>query len=989
MELVERDDEVRLLTGLYAECAAGRGRVVLVSGPVATGKTALMWSLAARVGAEGGRFLGAVASRAEQWLPLGVVDQVLRAAGALTPRVRRLLDVGVETVMAAQERESDAGEQPLAPTLYALSLAMLDLADQSPLVISIDDLQYIDIASLQCLSHLAHRVHSARMLVVLNECTSIQPAYPTLRADLVRQPHTRRVRLRTLSPAGTAALLRPRLDAPTATALAADVHAASGGNPLLVNALIEDLRNGPDGRLVPGEAFDQAVLECLYRGESSTLAYAQTLALLGQPVTAEVAGELAGLGAELAERAARCLHEIGLVDGGRVRHARAAAAILHSIDPDERVAMHDRAAQLLYRHRAPAAVIARHLLAGGANPPWATTLLHEASKQALTAGDTPAALTYLRAAQHAHPDHEDAVAIQSALARVEWRLDPATALRHLDTLAEAARAGRLGTSGASATVHYLLWHGQIDKAVDLLNHLYATPSAQGEPDNEANACLQAARIWLICFYPAHAHRIGRAATGADGDAPEGPAATAGTAHGPAATPAARGAGTPARSRDASIVLAAGQRGSIRPDAVASAERLLQHTRLDDPTIGAIIAALSTLIYADRLDAATTWCQSFLAEAGNHQAPTWRALLMTIRAEVELRRGNLPQAEKDAQTALNLISTDGWGIAIGFPIATLLLAATGAGRYDVAARYLAVRVPAGMFETLPGLHYLHARGAYYLATHNHRSALRDFHACRQLMTTRNIDIPGLVPWRTSSAHAYLCLGDQRQAVHLVHEQLQRLQPQHQRTRGITLRTLAAVSDVNKRPALLNEAVNALKQAGDRLELAHAFADLSRALYDLGEPNRARGMLRTAQHIARQCNALGLLRTLNPDGDTALPAPAAGAGPRVIPADDPIGVLVAAGATGDDAAAGCSSGDGSASRAAAATSTIELNITELSAAERRVAALAAQGHTNREIASKLYVTISTVEQHLTRVYRKLKVNRRSQLSPGLHLDIVDPH
>ena len=40
---------------------------------------------------------------------------------------------------------------------------------------------------------------------------------------------------------------------------------------------------------------------------------------------------------------------------------------------------------------------------------------------------------------------------------------------------------------------------------------------------------------------------------------------------------------------------------------------------------------------------------------------------------------------------------------------------------------------------------------------------------------------------------------------------------------------------------------------------------------------------------------------------------------------------------------------------------------------MATLAAAGHTNREISEKLFVTISTVEQHLTRIYRKLNVTR----------------
>lgn len=56
-------------------------------------------------------------------------------------------------------------------------------------------------------------------------------------------------------------------------------------------------------------------------------------------------------------------------------------------------------------------------------------------------------------------------------------------------------------------------------------------------------------------------------------------------------------------------------------------------------------------------------------------------------------------------------------------------------------------------------------------------------------------------------------------------------------------------------------------------------------------------------------------------------------------------------------------------------------DLSDAERRVASLAARGCTNREISRKLFVTVSTVEQHLTRVYRKLRINSRSDLPTSL--------
>jgi DNA-binding NarL/FixJ family response regulator len=40
--------------------------------------------------------------------------------------------------------------------------------------------------------------------------------------------------------------------------------------------------------------------------------------------------------------------------------------------------------------------------------------------------------------------------------------------------------------------------------------------------------------------------------------------------------------------------------------------------------------------------------------------------------------------------------------------------------------------------------------------------------------------------------------------------------------------------------------------------------------------------------------------------------------------------------------------------------------------------AQGQTNREVAAQLFTTVGTVEQHLTRIYRKLGIRSRTQLA-----------
>jgi DNA-binding CsgD family transcriptional regulator len=55
--------------------------------------------------------------------------------------------------------------------------------------------------------------------------------------------------------------------------------------------------------------------------------------------------------------------------------------------------------------------------------------------------------------------------------------------------------------------------------------------------------------------------------------------------------------------------------------------------------------------------------------------------------------------------------------------------------------------------------------------------------------------------------------------------------------------------------------------------------------------------------------------------------------------------------------------------------------LTASERRVAQMATEGLTNRQIAQALFVTTKTIEMHLGRVYLKLGIRRRHELAGAL--------
>jgi DNA-binding CsgD family transcriptional regulator len=384
-----------------------------------------------------------------------------------------------------------------------------------------------------------------------------------------------------------------------------------------------------------------------------------------------------------------------------------------------------------------------------------------------------------------------------------------------------------------------------------------------------------------------------------------------------------------------------QKTSLRPSAVEAggeatllvAERILAERSLNDPTLVSITAALMALICEDLLDRAASWCNVLLRESeASRGSPLWHAVLTAFWAMIEARRGNLPAAENHARTALSLMTKKAWGVAIGGPLSILLLTTTASRNFKDAAEFLQTPIPDAMFGTFYGLLYLYARGEYYLATERPQAALADFTDCGNRMMRWGLDLPGLLPWRTKAAAAHLVMGDSPKARELSREQLALAGSRFSRTRGIALRMFALTSHPAKRTALLRESAEALRDSGARLELAYTFAELGNAYLALGEHGRAHWAARQARNLAERCGAQALQATLS-KADVGRRAPRNGFDTKLL--------------------------------------------TQLSDAEQRVAMLAAYGHTNGQIAQKLYITVSTVEQHLTRVYRKLGVAGRAEL------------
>ncbi|WP_344119788.1 AAA family ATPase [Streptomyces blastmyceticus] len=907
MIFAERGAELEILQAALAEsvsCGNGGGtRTILIEGGVACGKSETLALTGDHASSAGAMVLGATGSPAPDSPPFDVLRQLIDHPSF--PRDAR------ERLRPVDDRHTRT------PISQRFSAALQELAREVPVVVAIDDLQYVDGDSLHCLAHLIHHSRKSRILVLLAQSLDCPPQDPTFDTELLRQPGFRRIRLEPLGLPGVAQILAAQPDVPADPRLPAEFHACSGGNPLLLRALIEDHRLSGTCRepgtalgVVPGARFGQAVLTCLHRGGAGMPAAAKALAVLGDPARPERLGQLAGMTPASASRALHALAGAGLLtEGFRFRHPLARAAVIDSMPATERRSLHCLSAALLHQEGAPATEVAGHLLAArDAIGPWGVAVLQEAAEQVLAEDEVRQAIAYLELACESCADDGLRAEMRIRLAAITWRINPAAAEeRHLAEPISALRADRLPVASVGLLARLLAAHGRLDEARHALGRIkeLSGPEAEWAVGSECEVLMP----WT--WHPQRSECVG---------------ATVGSA----------------RPQDPPVVPGSAQEYECT---LAGTEHFLRVSPLTDTTLGPIVTALKSLLYSDRVDLADPWCTWFLEEAARRGAPGWQAVFASLRAEIALRQGRLPAAEDHARRAMRAFPERTGSLFIGGPMSSLILAYTAMGNYGAAARQLNQSVPNALFRTVYGLGYLRARGRYHLATNRIHAALGDFLALGRLAARWGVDRPVLLPWRTDAAEAWLQLSDRDQAARLVTEQLRMSDSDNSRVRGVCLRIRAMTGDLAQRPRALAGAVEALQRSGDRLELARALAALGEAHELLGDSARAAVVKSRAWRMAEECGAGTLCESIRPDLGDRHPAVVFG-GP-----------------------------DNRAFRAAAEA--------KLSDSEKRVAVLAACGYTNREISERLTVTVSTVEQHLTRVYRKLNISRREQLPPDLQV------
>jgi DNA-binding CsgD family transcriptional regulator len=233
---------------------------------------------------------------------------------------------------------------------------------------------------------------------------------------------------------------------------------------------------------------------------------------------------------------------------------------------------------------------------------------------------------------------------------------------------------------------------------------------------------------------------------------------------------------------------------------------------------------------------------------------------------------------------------------------------------------------GPVETTSPL-VLVARGAAHLAAGRNQAALSAYLKCGLALTAKGVDNPSLLRWQSMAALGAKAAGQPGLARALAgEEQAAALRWGSSRSVGWALYTVAVVEGGDRGTELLREAVDLLELAVARPELGRATCDLGLALAASGETAAARDRLNQAWDLSRRM------------GDTR----------RGKQIEVALRQLTRPGAE-----------------------------RSLSRQEANVAKLACAGYSNKQIAAKLFLTLRTVESHLTGTYRKLGISGRSEL------------
>ncbi len=927
VQLLERAREVETLDSLIDAAVDGDGRIALIEGQAGIGKSRLLAEMRERAQSAGMCVLMAKGSELEREFPFGVVRQLFEPS-LIDPETRASWLAGsaaaAGSVFEGFEMPEDAPRDASYAALHGLYWLVVNAAAEKPVLLALDDLHWVDRPSLRFVAYLARRLEGAQVLVGTTLRSAEPGTDPALLGEIINDAATVAVRPGALTAGGVCQLVRERLAEEADDEFCDACHVTTGGNPLLLRQLLSSLES--EG--VQPEARNAAVVRDIGpRAVSRTV----LLRLARLPAgAAAVARAVAVLGENADVPAAAALADI---DEREAADATAALARAEILRPDPPLAfVHPLVRDAIYHDLPPGerelqhARAARMLSDSGASP-------EQIAAHLLTVPRRGAAWVSQQLVEAAHAALAKG-APESAVSYFTRALaEPPPEEQRAGLLFELGMA-EISTFGPDAVTHLRAAHEQLDDVVARGLAAYAlarTLLFTGAPAEGTALAQRTARelpdrfldlkqsLESLVYYGINFGGLSQEGLASYDQYREG----------------APGDNYGARMLEAVAAYDWAVSGGHVDETSALALRALGDGVLVREDNGlSNIPPICTLALADRDEVLDHLDQ---AGADAHRRGALFAVLGAAawRAFALWRRGELIDGEAEARTGWEAMQL--WGEMTGQVLAynTSVLGAIQVERGDLeAARETLDRSG----DLAPHAHstflWAGARSELLLAEGKPDEVIP---LCDTAASNAGrIVNPAWIPWRSLKARALDRLGRSDEALELALEELPFSQAWG--APSTVARTLREIGTIEREAGIerLREAVSVVEGSPAKLEHAKCLFALGSAVRRSRKPTDAREPLRRALELAFVCGAAGLAEEIRTE------LHATGVRPRTEALSGPAA---------------------------------------LTAKERKVAALAAEGQTNRDIAQSLYVTPKTVEVHLTNAYRKLGIRSRRELAGAL--------